>query len=657
MKIIEHCWVPMSDGRRLAAKLWLPENTEPTAAIFEYLPYRKRDGTAARDATTHKVFAEHGYACVRVDIAGTGESDGVFDDEYSEQELTDGKEIIAWIANQKWCDGNVGMVGISWGGFNGLQLAYLNPPALKAIVTNCSTDDRFADDIHYMGGCLLTENFGWAATMFAYNTRPADPALRDDWLEQLKQRIKDLPFMAVDWLKHPTRDAFWKHGSVCEGYTKISAATLAIGGWNDSYMNVPPALAAHMTAPVKALNGPWEHAYPHIAKINPADYHTEVLNWFDRWLKGIDNNADQLPDYRAFMREFESPSENYGTQKGHWIGEQVWPSNNITPLELYVSEGRLSDHKGNDTISVNSQHQVGQASGNYCPGMRVDNELPGDQTPDDALSLCFDTEPFQEEMQFLGRAKLRLEFSVDQPTAQICVRLNCVSPEGISQRITYRPFNLTHYASHEFPEPLEPNKIYVAEIDLNECAYQVPKGHHLRLAISTSYWPVVWPAATSATVNVHMAGTKLTLPKRSVMKEIEPHAPKMPRDFPRLQMRIIRDTESYTKSCVIDDGSHVLSMFDDFGKTENLEHGMIVGSNIKQKYRIHPDDPLSAEHNIKWQFELSRSSDDWHVFINTENNMSADADNFYLSRKVCVYLNDREIIQREWKKSVERGLL
>ena len=270
-------WIDLPDGRRLAARLWQPAADAPAPAILEYLPYRKRDGTAPRDATTHAVFAAAGYACVRVDIAGTGDSDGVFDDEYSEQELSDGEAVIAWIARQPWCDGNVGMIGISWGGFNGLQLAFRRPPALKAIVTCCSTVDRYADDIHYMGGCLLTDNFNWGAQMLAYQSRPPDPALRDDWRERWAERIETLPFLAARWLEHPVRDAYWRHGSVCEDWQAIEAAVLAIGGWADAYVNAPPALAANLAAPAKALMGPWEHKYPHIAQINVADFHGEVV--------------------------------------------------------------------------------------------------------------------------------------------------------------------------------------------------------------------------------------------------------------------------------------------------------------------------------------------------------------------------------------------
>ncbi|MDX1576197.1 MAG: CocE/NonD family hydrolase, partial [Kiloniellales bacterium] len=174
---IETAWIEMPDGCRLAARLWLPEDAEqsPVPAILEHLPYRRRDYTRLRGDEMHRYFAGHGYAGVRVDIRGSGDSDGILEDEYLQQELDDAVAVIDWLAWQPWCSGLVGMTGISWGGFNALQVAALRPPPLKAVITACSTDDRYADDVHYMGGCLITENLEWASTMFGFNARPPDP--------------------------------------------------------------------------------------------------------------------------------------------------------------------------------------------------------------------------------------------------------------------------------------------------------------------------------------------------------------------------------------------------------------------------------------------------------------------------------------------------
>ena len=222
--------IVLSDGTRLSARVWRPEGPGPFPAILEFLPYRKRDGTVVRDALTHPYLAGHGYVCLRVDMRGNGDSHGLMDDEYSPQELADAVEVIDWIARQGWSSGRVGMMGISWGGFNSLQVAALRPPALMAIITLCSTVDRYADDIHWKGGCLLNENLGWGATMWAYSSRPPDPALRPDWRELWMARLEAEPFLPAVWLGHPHRDAYWKHGSVREAvsYTHLTLPTKRI---------------------------------------------------------------------------------------------------------------------------------------------------------------------------------------------------------------------------------------------------------------------------------------------------------------------------------------------------------------------------------------------------------------------------------------------
>ncbi len=236
-KEIEHFWIPMSDGAKLAARMWIPRDAEknPVPALLEYIPYRKRDGTVWRDALTHPYFAGHGYAAIRVDMRGNGNSDGLMLDEYTKQEQDDAMEVIAWIARQAWCTGKLGMFGISWGGFNALQVAARKPPALKAIVTLCSTDDRYEDDIHYKGGTLLNENLGWAGTMLAYSSRSPDPdVVGTRWRKMWMERLKNEPFLLIDWLKHPHRDAYWKHGSVCEDWAAPAAPALSVGGSNDA---------------------------------------------------------------------------------------------------------------------------------------------------------------------------------------------------------------------------------------------------------------------------------------------------------------------------------------------------------------------------------------------------------------------------------------
>ena len=237
VRTVENTWIPLSDGTRLAARIWMPEDAErsPVPAILEYIPYRKRDFTRARDEPIHRYFAGHGYAAVRVDLRGSGDSDGVLFDEYLLQEQLDAVEVIAWLSEQPWCSGSVGMMGISWGGFNALQVAAHRPPALGAVITLCSSDDRYADDVHYMGGCSINDNLRWASTMFSHNARPPDPTVVGDrWRDMWMDRLEGSGLWVKNWLEHQRRDEFWKHGSGCGDYSKIQDRKSSL---NSSHMS------------------------------------------------------------------------------------------------------------------------------------------------------------------------------------------------------------------------------------------------------------------------------------------------------------------------------------------------------------------------------------------------------------------------------------
>src|SRR5689334_23358442 len=311
MRRVDHTWIPLAGGTRLAARLWLPDSEEPVPAILEYLPYRKGDAFAARDNRHHAYFAEHGYAGVRVDIRGSGDSDGLLEDEYLPIEQDDALEVIAWLADQPWCSGSVGMIGISWGGFNGLQVAARRPPALKAVVSMCSTDDRYADDVHYVGGCVLgTDMLPWAATMLTLCAMPPDPAAvgegwRATWLERLDRAVP----MVGAWLAHQRRDAYWKHGSVCEDYGAIMAPVLAVGGWADGYANAVPRLLEGLPGPCRGLIGPWSHMFPQDGEPGPTiGFLQECLRWFDQHLKGIDTGTMDEPKLLVWMQDVVPPA-------------------------------------------------------------------------------------------------------------------------------------------------------------------------------------------------------------------------------------------------------------------------------------------------------------------------------------------------------------
>jgi hypothetical protein len=277
-------------------------------------------------------------------MRGSGDSDGLLLDEYLPQEQSDACEVIAWIASQPWCTGKVGMMGISWGGFNSLQVAACQPPALKAIITVCSTDDRYTDDCHYMGGCVLgSDMLNWASIMFTYNGLPPDPAVVGErWREMWFHRLENTPPFIESWLSHQQRDAFWKQGSVDENYSAIRCAVYAVGGWVDPYTNSIPRLLEGLPGPRKGLIGPWAHSYPHSAVPKPAiGFLQECLRWWDFWLKDINTGIMAEPMLRFWMPEAVAPEPREGFWPGRWGAEASWPPAAIQDYIYLLGDGSL----------------------------------------------------------------------------------------------------------------------------------------------------------------------------------------------------------------------------------------------------------------------------------------------------------------------------
>lgn len=635
--------IPLSDGCRLSARVWRPKDApvDPVPVILEYLPYRKRDGTVDRDALTHPWFAERGYACVRVDMRGNGDSHGLMTDEYTQQELDDAVEVINWLAAQDWCSGTVGMMGISWGGFNALQVAYLQPEPLKAIVTLCSTVDRFADDIHYKGGCLLNENLGWGATMWNYSSRAPDPALRPDWRDMWLERLENEPFLPDTWLAHQRRDEYWQHGSVCEDFSRLKARVLAVGGWGDAYKNAVPQLVENVPG-AKGIVGPWVHKYPHFAVPEPRiGFLQEALRWWDRWLKDVENGAEDDPAYRAYVMDGVRPQTWYTDRPGAWLAESEGATSHFPKRSLHLTDSGLSSETGALQRSVRSPHHCGMASGEYC-AIWLGPEMPGDQRGDDALSACFGSAPLTQELSIVGAPRLRLKVSADKPQAQMAVRLNHVHPDGASTRITYGVLNLSHRDDPANPQPLIAGAVYDIVLDLDHIAYRVPAGHQLRVAVSSAYWPLIWPSPESAELTLH--GGQIDLPERAVAQDEWTFEP--PTSAPPRVPKILRES-SNSRRTEIDHttGEIHLIIVDDFGLEMDHDIGLGNGGIARERWSIHPDDSLSARGECHWTSELIR--DDIVLRTETTCEMWSDRETYHLSAEIKAFEGDALIYERK----------
>ena len=664
IEVKDPVYITLSDGVKLAARIWLPKNASnsPVPAILEYLPYRRQDGTADRDATTHPYFAGHGYASVRVDMRGSGDSEGVLLGEYLKQEQDDALEILDWITQQQWCSGKVGMIGISWGGFNGLQVAARQPASLKAIVSICSTDDRYSDDIHHMGGCLLNDNAAWNSHMFSLNTTPPDPAVvGDKWHEMWRSRLEGSGFWLEEWMKHQTRDEFFKHGSVCEDYSKIQAAVYAVGGWADGYSNSVFRLLSNLKSPCKGLVGPWAHKYPHFAEPGPAiGFLQECLRWWNYWLKDEENGIMDEDVLRCWIQDPVPPKTYYKERPGRWVSEPTWPSIQIEE-KIYQFQkdssqiSQMNEPQKSQALKINSPMTVGMMAGQWCPH-GLDPDQPGDQQLEEAGSLIFDTQALERELSILGAPRIRLEISSDKPNAMLAACLSEVFPDGRATRVSYGLLNLTHMNSHENPELLTEGKKYSIVLKLNEAGHCFGVGNRIRLALSTVYWPIAWPSPERSTLTLGENGMSLMLPIRpdrssdQVLKPFEePEAAKP------LAKTVIKEPE-YKWRFERDMASEIVTQhqwFDEGTTQYDLHNGWTVSSTHDEQMSVHPNDPLSAKLQIIWTERFER--DDWNVSSKTKTVFTSTKTHFNVEAELEAFEGESKKLTKKWTKSFLRN--
>lgn len=659
--------IPMPDGITLAARLWLPESarTQPVPALLEYIPYRKRDFTATRDEIMHPYFAGHGYACIRVDLRGSGDSEGVLTDEYLDRELEDGLAVIDWLAAQPWCNGRVGMIGKSWGGFNGLQLAYLQPKALKAIVTVCSTDDRYADDVHYMGGCLLGDNLSWASTMFAFNSCPPDPALvGDDWYAMWMRRLEGSGVWLKKWLDHQTRDDYWRHGSICEDYSRIRCPVMAVSGWADGYSNAVFRLMEHLDVPRLGLIGPWSHKYPHEGMPGPAiGFLQECLRWWDYWLRDEESGIMAEPRLRLWMQDSMPPHTSYRERYGRWIGEPDWPSPAVSRQryrfihKLLIPEDEADASKRyRGRLYLQSPLSLGLFAGKWC-SYSATPDLPHDQREEDGGALIFDSQLLDETVEILGSPAVTVTLASDKPVAMLCVRLSDIAPDNKATRLSYGLLNLTHRNGHANPEPLEPGRKYTVTVDLNYLAQQLPLGHCFRIALSTSYFPHTWPSPESARLTIFPDECFVSMPVRTAPQvdddaiafgEPEGCAPNP------VQQLATGDSNWIVKRDLAANTS-TLHVIKDDGRWHLPHADLTLANKTLEWYSFHNDDYDSVLGETWWQREFSRQG--WQVRTVTRTRLSSDVHDFRIRAELDAYHNDTRVVSLNEDFSVPRNFL
>ena len=656
--IIEKQWIPLKDGTRLAARIWMPDgaNAAPVPAVLEFLPYRKRNGTSQRDEANYPVFAAAGIAGIRADLRGSGDSEGVLDGEMNPQQLSDATEIIAWIAAQPWSNGKVGMWGISWGGGNTLRVAGVEkPPALKAVIACSASVDRYRDMLRYKGGAHLgagSANLSWQSQLTGYMTRPPDPQLVGErWRDMWRQRLEDQPFYVEEWLSHQRRDAYWRNLSINEHYDQFPIPALFACGWSDSYRNSPFELVEGMPDKAKVLIGPWGHQYPHLARPGPGtDFLTEAIAWWNHWLRDEPNGADKIPQMRAFIVDGPRPSPQRDRDQGYWIAKDKW----TTPKALKLAvdtRGTLVERplqRTTERVLLRSPLDTGTAASDVYTGM------PGDQRIDDGGALVLETEVLKEEYVLLGRPSLKLTLSSDSPLANIVVRLVDIHPDGAGMLISYGVLNLAQRVSESEPKPLVPGKNETVVVPVDPCGYRIAPGHRIRMSISTAYWPTVLPPPYDATLDIDLSSISLSLPLLGEHERIEIPEPANLTPLPKYETLVSGETRRWFERDV-KNGITQYRTINDGGLIRHPGNGLAERERLEEKWSVAAHDPLSMTGECRFTITVSRPG--WETTSRGVATLSCTKTEWIISQAVEAHLNGQKFFSRTRSKKIPRDLI
>lgn len=661
--------IPLADGSGyLHAHAWFPDaavddRTGSFGTLIEYIPYRT-DVTVLRDSIRHPYYAAQGFVSMRVDMRGSCNSSGVLTDEYLQLEQDDALEVFDWVCNQSWSNGNIGMFGKSWGGFNGLQVAARQHPALKTIITLMSTDDRYSDDVHYRGGCLFASDMiWWGSTMVTYQPRPQDPRVvgeswRQNWLERL-----EVEPMVTKWIEHQTRDEYWKHGSVCEDWSKLQIPVMAVGGFRDGYTSPVFRMADNLPHPDSCcIVGPWVHEYPEMAEPAPKiDYQQMSSKWFTKWLYPDTKNTFKLPRLSVYVQDPSTIKNSYVHRSGFWASCDEPKEKSYRVFSLDIGRLKLTETpEAGETPPVKFSGILshGLFRGTYCPfGFKGD--FPGDQKNEDSKCLCFDSEVFTADYELVGLPFIELELSSDKELANVSVRLVDLYPDdGEHVLLSWGQLNLTHKDSHEFPELLKVGEKFKVKVDLDAVGLKLAKGHKLRVALSTCDWPQAWPSPETPTLTLFSG--KLSLPLFDHSNSVPAPQFGTPTIMePTLELNRKRVYDR-VKTVNYDYAKDIWSITDvqDGGCTEiNNNHelsGFYFGDCNKNYWEIQNNNPLSAVSKSTWVYEMGREEDDWKIKLETNTILTSDKENFYLVVERKAIENKEVVSEQKFTETIAR---
>ncbi|MGI9222189.1 MAG: CocE/NonD family hydrolase [Woeseiaceae bacterium] len=654
---ISEVWITMPDGVRLAADIYRPAGASDADAypvLLEYLPYRK-DESRSRNYSMYSYFLDNDYIVARVDMRGTGRSEGItIPYEYSDIEQEDGEVVIDWLSKQKWSTGNVGMFGISWGGFNSIQMAMRNPPALKAFVAIMSTEYLYQEDVHYMDGIMHTDS--WMMSNDLYNAMPGAPefVLDEEWIAQ---RFNVEPSVYT-YMRNQRDGPFWDRASAVGQYEKINVPGYHIGGWYDGYRNSLPRMLEHVDAPVKAMIGPWDHDTPHNAWHSPrVEWRHEAVRWFDQWLKGEDTGILEEPDFAVYVRDYHPPDPDIESIPGRWRWEDSWPIERIDQQDWFATaDHSLAAQSGAEAVHVSEyKPSIGLEGGGQT--MWWGSVLP-DQQPMDDDSLVYDGEPLDTPLEILGRPIASLKVSADATRANWVVRISDVAPDGQVTFVAGAGFNGTHRNSARDPEDIVPGEMFPLDIQMHFTSWVFPKGHRIRVAISNAQWPMFWPTHTLTTTTLTIGGedgARVQLPVVPPGEERDPDF-RLPEPGPSLagfETLASGNATGYASITAIERDPKTNEAFG-VARNNNAEKYPWGIARFEEEIEHRTSDTNPARTSVIGRYKITQELQDRTLEFEQSVEFNSDKENFYLKFHRRVVENGELFAEKTWDEVLPR---
>jgi uncharacterized protein len=651
-------FIPMRDGVELAADLHWPPGagrTDRYPVLLEYLPYRK-DESRARNVSLYSYFLDRGYVVARVDIRGTGRSGGrTIPYEYSDIELDDGEIVIDWLSKQGWSSGRVGMFGISWGGFNAIQMALRDPPALDAFVAVMASDYLFAEDVHYIDGIMHTDS--WMMSHDLYNALPAAPdfLLDEDWA---KNRFDVTPSVYT-YMREQRDGPFWDRASARGQYEKMRIPGYHIGGWYDGYRNALPRMLEHVDAPVKAMIGPWDHYFPHNAWPEPqVEWRREAVRWFDHWLKDKDTGILAEPAFAVYVREYHPPDPALTAVPGHWRWEDGWPLERVRNETWFLQD----DHGFEPEAAASAAtHRM-----TYKPSAGLEGGGPTmwwgsvtpDQQPMDDESLVYDSAALEAPLELLGRPRAKLHVSATAPRANWVVRISDVAPDGQVTQVAGAAMNGTHRHSAREPEAIVPGEAFPIELALHFTSWVFPKGHRIRVAISNSQWPMLWPTPYPAETTLAIGGeggARVLLPVIPPGDERRP-AFEAPEPGPELPGYETLDSGNITGYAAITSIERDPATGEAFGVAKNSGASRYPWGieRFEETIEHRTSDANPALTSVTGRYKLTEELEGRTLEFEQTVEFRSDEENFHLRFHRWVLEDGKRIREKTWDETIPR---